>query len=73
MNAGARVPGGWRRRSRVSWERRAAGWNRWRDAGKIASRKTAFVSAMVRHYAEDKDFIYGLDIKNLDAMRDRRS
>ncbi len=34
---------------------------------------TASISAMVKHYAEDKDFIYGLDIKNLDAMRERRS
>ncbi|HUR42590.1 MAG TPA: hypothetical protein VMZ01_00675 [Aestuariivirga sp.] len=30
---------------------------------------TASIAAMVNHYAEDKDFIYGLDIKNLDAMR----
>jgi hypothetical protein len=28
---------------------------------------TASISAMVKHYAEDKDFIYGLDIKHLDA------
>jgi hypothetical protein len=30
---------------------------------------TAAIAAMVKHYAEDKDFIYGLDIKHLDAMR----
>ena len=30
---------------------------------------TASIYAMETHYAEDKDFIYGLDIKNLDAMR----
>jgi hypothetical protein len=30
---------------------------------------TASIAAMVKHYAEDKDFIYGLDIKHLDAMR----
>ncbi|MGE3831888.1 MAG: hypothetical protein AB7F76_12910 [Parvibaculaceae bacterium] len=30
---------------------------------------TAAIYAMVKHYAEDKDFIYGLDIKHLDAMR----
>lgn len=30
---------------------------------------TAAIAAMVRHYAEDKEFIYGLDIKHLDAMR----
>jgi len=32
---------------------------------------TASIAAMVRHYAEDKEFIYGLDIKNLDAMNKR--
>jgi hypothetical protein len=26
---------------------------------------------MVKHYKEDKAFIYGLDLKNLDAMRRR--
>jgi hypothetical protein len=30
---------------------------------------TASITAMLSHYAEDKEFIYGLDIKNLDAMR----
>ncbi len=30
---------------------------------------TASIYAMVTHYAEDKEFIYGLDIKNLDAIR----
>lgn len=29
----------------------------------------ASVSAMTRHFKEDKDFIYGLDIKHLDANR----
>jgi hypothetical protein len=29
---------------------------------------TASVGAMVRNYAADKDFIYGLDIKHLDQM-----
>jgi hypothetical protein len=33
---------------------------------------TASVGAMVRHYAEDKEFIYGLDIKHLDEMRKGR-
>lgn len=32
---------------------------------------TASVGAMVRNYREDKHFIYGLDIKNLDAMREQ--
>ena len=30
---------------------------------------TAAVVAMVTHYAEDKEFIYGLDIKTLDAIK----
>ncbi|MCB1380073.1 MAG: hypothetical protein KDK89_17145 [Alphaproteobacteria bacterium] len=30
---------------------------------------TASIAAMVKHYAEDKEFIYGLDIKHLDAMK----
>ena len=33
---------------------------------------TASIYAMVTHYAEDKDFIYGLDIKNLDAIRGQK-
>lgn len=30
---------------------------------------TASVFAMTRHFKEDKEFIYGLDIKHLDANR----
>ena len=30
---------------------------------------TASISAMVKHYAEDKEFIYGLDIQHLDAAK----
>lgn len=30
---------------------------------------TAAILAMVRHYAHEKDFIYGLDIRHLDEMR----
>ena len=30
---------------------------------------TAAIAAMVKHYSHDKEFIYGLDIKHLDAMR----
>ena len=30
---------------------------------------TASVAAMLRHYAEDKHFIYGLDIQHLDSMK----
>lgn len=33
---------------------------------------TAAISAMVRHYKEDKQFIYSLDIKHLDEMRVRK-
>ena len=33
---------------------------------------TAAIVAMLRHYTEDKHFIYGLDIKHLDEMRKRR-
>ena len=33
---------------------------------------TASIGAMVKHYKEDKDFIYGLDIKHLDEMRGNR-
>lgn len=33
---------------------------------------TAAIVAMLRHYADDKSFIYGLDIKHLDEMRKRK-
>lgn len=33
---------------------------------------TAAILAMLRHYREDRDFIYGLDIKFLDEARARR-
>ena len=33
---------------------------------------TAAIFAMLRHYREDRDFMYGLDIKFLDASRDGR-
>lgn len=33
---------------------------------------TASIGAMLKHYAEDKEFIYGLDLKALDAMRARK-
>jgi hypothetical protein len=33
---------------------------------------TAAIAAMIKHYKEDKDFIYGLDIKHLDEMRGRK-
>lgn len=33
---------------------------------------TAAIVAMLRHYSHDKSFIYGLDIKHLDEMRNRK-
>ncbi len=33
---------------------------------------TASVTAMLRNYREDKHFIYALDIRNLDAMREAK-
>ncbi len=33
---------------------------------------TAAILAMLRHYREDRDFMYGLDIKFLDAARSAR-
>ena len=33
---------------------------------------TASITAMLNHYAEDKDFIYGLDIQHLDAAKKRK-
>jgi polyferredoxin len=33
---------------------------------------TASIAAMLNHYAEDKAFIYGLDIRHLDAAKQRK-
>ena len=33
---------------------------------------TASIAAMVKNYAADKDFIYGLDIKTLDESRKKQ-
>ena len=33
---------------------------------------TAAIVAMLKHYSDDKHFIYGLDLKHLDEMRRRR-
>jgi hypothetical protein len=33
---------------------------------------TAAILAMIRNYKVDKEFIYGLDIRHYDAMRNRR-
>jgi hypothetical protein len=33
---------------------------------------TAAILAMLRHYREDRDFMYGLDLKFLDEARGKR-
>lgn len=33
---------------------------------------TAAIMAMLKHYREDRDFMYGLDIKFLDAAQSRK-
>ena len=33
---------------------------------------TAAIAAMLNHYVEDKEFIYGLDIRFLDEMKKRK-
>jgi hypothetical protein len=33
---------------------------------------TAAIMAMLKHYREDRDFMYGLDIKFLDAAQNRK-
>lgn len=33
---------------------------------------TAAIMAMLKHYREDRDFMYGLDIKFMDAARDQK-
>lgn len=38
-------------------------------AGLVLIFNTASIVAMVTHYAEDKDFIYGLDLRQLDSVR----
>jgi len=43
------------------------------SAGAVLIFNTASIAAMLSHYAEDKQFIYGLDIKGLDAMQARKS
>ena len=38
-------------------------------AASILIFNTAAIAAMVKHYSEDKEFIYGLDIRHLDLMK----
>jgi len=41
----------------------------WISAGILLLFNTASIVAMIRHYAADKDHIYGIDIHHLDAGR----
>ncbi len=41
----------------------------WIGAGLLLLFNTASIVAMVRHYAQDKAHIYGVDIRHLDAGR----
>lgn len=43
------------------------------SAGLILLFNTASMTAMIRHYAEDKHFIYELDIRHLDESRAAKS
>lgn len=42
------------------------------SGGFVLALNSAAVVAMLRHYDEDRHFIYGLDLKHLDEMRRRR-
>ena len=42
-------------------------------AGAVLIFNTASITAMLSHYHEDKEFIYGLDIRGLDAMKERKA
>lgn len=42
------------------------------SAALVLAFNTAAIVAMLRHYGDDKHFIYGLDIMHLDEMRRRK-
>jgi hypothetical protein len=42
-------------------------------AGAVLLFNTASIGAMVKHYREDKEFIYGLDIRHLDVAREMKA
>ena len=42
------------------------------SAALVLAFNTAAIVAMLRHYSDDKSFIYGLDIMHLDEMRKRK-
>lgn len=41
-------------------------------AAVLVAFNTASIGAMVHHYAHDKEFIYGLDIRHLDEAREAK-
>ena len=41
-------------------------------AGAVLIFNTAAIAAMIKHFVEDKQFIYGLDIRFLDEMKKRQ-
>lgn len=43
------------------------------SAGAVLLFNTASIGALVKHYSEDKEFIYGLDIRHLDAAREMKT
>ncbi len=43
------------------------------SAGAVLIFNTASITAMLTHYKSDKDFIYRLDIENLDKAKKRKS
>jgi hypothetical protein len=41
-------------------------------AAAVLAFNTSSIAAMLSHYKTDKDFIYGLDIRTLDALKARK-
>lgn len=39
--------------------------------GLVLLYNTASIASMIKHYGEDKEAIYGIDIRHLDEMRER--
>lgn len=39
--------------------------------GLVLLYNTAAIASMIKHYKEDKEFIYSIDIRHLDEMRER--
>lgn len=39
--------------------------------GLVLIYNTASIASMIKHYHEDKEFIYSIDIRHLDEMRER--